>query len=100
MGTPNGGVRLCRNPSWSSRSAKSCAASGCHRKRIVTPFAHVTDSPLVDVLFSITRGALPAPKRPISPPPDAPPDEPLVPKGMVNYRRERRAAPDGEYGDR
>jgi hypothetical protein len=71
-----------------------------HRKRIVTPFAHVTDSPLVDVLFSITRGALPAPKRPISPPPDAPPDEPLVPKGMVNYRRERWAAPGGEYGDR
>jgi len=69
-----------------------------HRQRSFTPFAHVADEPLVDVLLSITRGTAPAHKR--VPPPvaepvgDAPAESP-IPKGMVNYRRERR----GDFGD-
>jgi hypothetical protein len=69
-----------------------------HRQRSFTPFAHVADEPLVDVLFSITRGTAakqqPAPPSVAEPVEDAS-TESLIPKGMVNYRRERY----GDFGD-
>ena len=63
-----------------------------HRQRELTPFAHVADEPLLDVLFSITRAA-PRIKRTVLHSPEPPaeaPAEPLIPKGMVDYRRELR----------
>lgn len=66
-----------------------------HRKRVVTPFAHVAESPLLNVLLAITRPGAPSKKKHAATPPATPaepPPESLIPKGMVNYRRER-------YGD-
>ena len=67
-----------------------------HRKRVITPFAHVAEGPLLNALLAITRPAPPKRKKAAAAPPpaesaDSPPES-LIPKGMVNYRRER-------YGD-
>jgi hypothetical protein len=59
-----------------------------HRKRVLKAFSHVEDSPLIQVLYNMTRPALRVTKpdrKKAAAPPVAPK---IVRKGMVNYRRE------------
>jgi len=61
-----------------------------HRRRVLTAFSHVPDSPLIDMLFNLTRPALRAKKvmKVAHPETNAKPTPTIVRKGMVNYRRE------------
>ena len=65
-----------------------------HRRRVLKPFGHVHDSPLLDVLMNLTKPALRVMKPDPAQAAARPPAPRIVRKGMVNYRREVRGITD------